>query len=347
MAPLTNTRILKSRYTTDDESLDVTHFRTKTVELDVKLLDGEILVRNLYLGLDPYISLSFKSNSGGKIPSTDEPIVAFGVAEVIDSRNSSFPISSIVLGSNIHWEQYTHFSNPAASLRIIPNARNPDVALSAYVNGLGVNGLTAFAAWKTHVKANKGMTVYISSTAGPVGSMFAALAKRDGCFVIGSAGSHDKVKHLLEGGKVDAAFNYKTKNVANELRAAAPNGIDIYVDLVGGETLDIALGQMRLFGQILAVGNISNMNGKGAGGSYVMRNLGEIINKSLVVQGFGVFHHLDKFPQLWETIGPLFQSGDIKSHETVIEGVENAPEAFVDYMNSKYFGKVVIQVAEL
>ncbi|KAF9348970.1 hypothetical protein BGX26_012679 [Mortierella sp. AD094] len=342
MAPILNTRVLKAKLTNGEESLDLSHFRTETVELDTAtLLEGEILVRNLYLGLDPYIRFSFETK-GGKPRTLDEPISAFGVAEVIDSKNKDFPISSIVLGSNIRWEQYTRFSNPAAGLRIIPDARNPNIALSAYVNALGVNGLTAFASWEAHVKINKGQTVYVSSTAGPIGSMFATLAKRRGCIVIGSAGSDEKVKYLLEDLKLDAAFNYK-KNLAQELHAAAPNGIDLYIDLVGNETLDVALGEMNLFGQVLAIGNISNMQGA----SYVMKNLGDIINKSLVVQGFVVFNYLDKFPQLWKTIGPLLESGEVKSQETVIEGVENAPEAFVDYLNSKYFGKVVVQVAKL
>ncbi|KAI8599370.1 hypothetical protein EDD21DRAFT_308098, partial [Dissophora ornata] len=178
-----------------------------------------------------------------------------------------------------------------------------------------------------------------------VGTCFAILAKRAGAFIIGSAGTGEKVDYMLNQTGFDAAFNYRTKDARAELVAAAPGGLDVYFDLVSGETLDIALEQLKMNGQVLVVGNVSTTNAKTP---YLTKNLGMIITKALKLEGFNGFQHIHRFPQMWKELGPLVASGEIKRQkETVIKNLENAPQVYVDYMNGKYVGKIIIDVAEI
>ncbi|KAF9082720.1 hypothetical protein BGX27_004412, partial [Mortierella sp. AM989] len=193
MAPITNTRVVRVQHVAQDESFSAANVKTETVQLDTKLNDGEVLIRNLYLALDPYIRYSFQSQ--GARSTLDQVVSGVGIGEVIDSKSNAFPIKSIVLGIGLGWEQYTRLTN-TQQLWVIPDAHNPKVPLTEYANALGINGLTAYAAVETLVQFKKDQVVYVSSAAGPVGSFFAILAKRQGAFVIGSAGSDEKVDYL-------------------------------------------------------------------------------------------------------------------------------------------------------
>jgi len=284
--------------------------------------------------------------SGGDAAPLNEPVAGAGIGEVVESKNPAFPVKSVVLSLGVKWAEYSKVT--AEALRgffVIPDPRNPKIALTQYLNVLGLPGLTSFAAVQTLVKFKKDQVVYISSAAGPVGTFLAILAKREGAFVIGSAGSDDKVQYLLKDIGVDAAFNYKTQDSSVELSKISEDGLDIYFDLVGGETLDIALEKLKVNGQVVAIGNITEL---GAKTPYVTKNLGLIIRKALTVNGFSAYHHLDKFPLLWKSIGPLVEKGEIPAQqETVVKGLDNAAQSFVDYLDGKYHGKVYVEVATL
>ncbi|KAF9178613.1 hypothetical protein BGZ49_005301, partial [Haplosporangium sp. Z 27] len=283
-------------------------------------------------------------NQGKGTEHVEEIISGVGIGEIVESKHSSFPVKSVVLGFGVGWGNYVRLSNPRA-LWVIPDPRNPKIALTEYANALGVNGLTAHCAVESLVKFKKDQVVYVSSAAGPVGSFFGILAKRQGAFVIGSAGSDEKVDYIVKELGFDVGINYKTKDLNSELSAAAPNGIDIYFDLVGGETLDIAFNKLKQSGQAVIVGNTSEF---GADGPYTFKNFREITVKGLSVNGFTAFHHLHKFTQFWDEFKPLVADGTIKTQkQTVVKGLENAPQAFVDYLAGKYHGKVVIQVGDL
>ncbi|GJJ69425.1 hypothetical protein EMPS_01771 [Entomortierella parvispora] len=343
MAPSTNTRVLRAKHIAKDEAFSKDDLKIVHVEFDATLNEGEILVRNLYLSLDPYTRFSFEKDGDRAAAPLDTVVSGFGVAEVIASKSSAFPVSSIVLGSTIGWEQYSRHSN-LQGFFIIPDAHNPKIALANYLNILGMNGLTAFAAVDSLVKFHKDQVVYVPSAAGPVGSFLCFLAKRDGAFVIGSAGSEEKIQYLLRDIGVDYAFNYKTQDSRAELYKAASEGVDIYFDLVGGETLDIAIEKLKSEGQIITIGNIS----QSGAAPYVMKNWSQFIFKSLRMNGFTVFKHLDKFPRLWKEIGPLVAEGKFKSQQlTIVKGVERTSSVYQDYLDGKYFGKVVIEVAAL
>lgn len=179
----------------------------------------------------------------------------------------------------------------------------------------------------------------------PVGAFFALYAKHQGAHVIGSAGSDDKVQYLLEELHLDAAFNYKTQDMRTELGKFASSGLDVYVDNVGGETLDIAMEHLKERTHIIVIGNLAVANPKTP---YSLKNWGMVINKSLTLHGLTAFHHLEKFPQLWEEVGPLVESGEWKTQKsTVVDGLETAPKTFVDYLGGKYHGKVMIKVSDL
>ncbi|KAF9017493.1 hypothetical protein BGZ52_005029, partial [Haplosporangium bisporale] len=231
-----------------------------------------------------------------------------------------------------------------AAFQIIPDIRNPDVPPEAYLNVLGITGFTAWAALDTLAEFKKDDVVFISSAAGPVGQSLAIYAKRRGAYVIGSAGSDSKVRFLLDELHLDAAFNYRTQDTRSELARLAPQGLDAYLDLVGGETLDIALGKLKNHGHVIAIGNIGTVNGAPA---YVTKNLNLIIVKALQINGFTAFEHLHRFPEFWEASKPLVLSGEIKLRDQVTQGVERAPQLFVDYLQGKFIGKAIVKVADL
>ncbi|KAG0207192.1 hypothetical protein BGX28_001530, partial [Mortierella sp. GBA30] len=339
MAPITNTRVVVAKHVETGESFALDNVRTETVELNTSLDEGDILIRNIYLGLDPYTRFSFQSPA----PTLGKTVAGFGIGEVIESKNTAYPVSSVVTGYNIGWEQFTRFSNP--QLFIIPDAHHSMIPLTEYLNALGPNGLTAYAAVETLIKFKKDQKVFISSAAGSVGSLIAILAKRAGAFVIGSAGSDDKVQYIINYLGIDAGINYKTQDTRAQLDTIAPGGIDLYIDLVGGETLDIALEKLKTNGQVVVIGNISVVNAKTP---YLTKNLHLIVFKALTITGFTVLPHRHRFPELWKKFGPLIANGEIKTQKVnPIKGVEHAGQAFADYLSGEYHGKVVVEVASL
>ncbi|KAF9427920.1 hypothetical protein BGZ76_002135 [Entomortierella beljakovae] len=343
MTRISNRRIVRAKLVPSGGSFSSKNVKTETVDLDTQLNDGDVLVRNIYLALDPMIFFSFMEH-GFSSPIGDV-ITGIGIGEVIDSKNSAYPTKSIVLGFGIGWEQYTRLSNPQ-TLWVIPDAHNTKIPITEYANALGVNGLTAYAATETLIKYKEGQVVYVSSAAGPVGAFFAIIAKRHGAFVIGSAGTDEKVDYLVNDLGLDAAFNYKTKDTREELDRAAPNGIDIYIDMVGGETLDIAIEKLKQNGQIVAIGNMSSLAANAT--PYVPKNHIYIVMKALTINGFTATPYLNKFQEFWKEYAPLVASKEIKGQKlTVINGIENAGQAFAEYMDGKYYGKVLVEVATL
>ncbi|KAK3820237.1 MAG: hypothetical protein J3Q66DRAFT_368243 [Benniella sp.] len=349
MTRISNTRIIRAKVVGQGEDFSEENFKIETTELDATLNDGEILVRNLYISLDPYVRLGFENQDPKTSPFLNQTVAAVGISEVIASKDPAFPVSSVVLGLKIGWEQYTLLKD-SFGLFVLPyDSKKGDsnkIPLMEYTNALGIQGLTSFAGVKETIGSfKKGQVVFVSSAAGPVGAFFALYAKHQGAFVIGSAGSEQKVQYLLKDLGLDAAFNYKTQDMRSELKKLAPSGLDVYVDNVGGETLDIAMEHLKDKTHILVIGNLAVANPKTP---YLPKNWGMVIQKSLTLHGLTAFHHLDMFPQLWEEVGPLVERGEWKSQQsTVVEGLETAPKTFVDYLFGKYHGKVLIKVSDL
>ncbi|KAK3814182.1 MAG: hypothetical protein J3Q66DRAFT_300489 [Benniella sp.] len=320
------------------------HFAVQTNDLKVDLKDNDILVRNLFISLDPYMRGKMRNaksyTPGFKI---GKPLDGSGVSEVVESKNASFPIGTIVTGM-VGWEEYTVVAG-AKGLRAIPHTPNSKIPLSAYIGVLGMPGLTAYSSLKIIGQPKAGETIFISAASGAVGQLVGQIAKRLGLRVVGSAGSDSKVEYLLKELKFDAAFNYKTGNILENLKAAAPEGVDIYYENVGGETLEAALEVMNTHGRIVVCGMISQYNTQNP---YGVRNLTNIVGKRLTMRGFIASDFAAEcMVDFAKDVGSWLANGEIIYKEDIAVGLDNAPDTFVGMLQGKNFGKQVVKIADL
>jgi NADPH-dependent curcumin reductase CurA len=221
---------------------------------------------------------------------------------------------------------------------------DPGVApIQSYLGTLGMPGLTAWAGLLYIGKPKEGETVFVSGAAGAVGSVVCQIAKLKGCRVVGSAGSDEKVSWLLNEAGVDAAFNYKkVKDVIAEVGKNCPKGIDVYFENVGGVHLEAALEHMNTHGRIVMCGMISMYNATEP--VQGPTNLAYIIIKQLIMQGFIVIDHYDKIQQFYSDMAKWIAGGKIKRKETIVDGIENAPKAFIGLFKGENFGKMIVRI---
>eukprot|EP01117_Protostelium_nocturnum_P012791 TRINITY_DN4735_c0_g1_i2.p1 TRINITY_DN4735_c0_g1~~TRINITY_DN4735_c0_g1_i2.p1 ORF type:complete len:345 (+),score=130.05 TRINITY_DN4735_c0_g1_i2:164-1198(+) len=317
----------------------------RDIDLDKPLQGGELLLKGLYHSLDPYFrgrmrDASVKSYSPA-FP-LDGPLSGHAVGEVLKSNNPDFPAGEIVYGF-LEFSQYSFVSEGAAKgLRLIKGAKGDKIPLSYYVGSLGMPGQTAYFGLEKIGEPKKGESIFVSAASGAVGAMVGQLAKAQGLRVIGSAGSDEKVKYLLEEAGFDAAFNYKKEKTDEQLKKFAPEGIDIYFENVGGETLEVVLSNMKNHGRIIGCGMISQYNNQGE--AYGVKTLMNIVAKRIKFQGFIVGDFASEFEKFYEEVTPLVRDGKIKVKEDVEEGIEKAPEAFLGLLQGKNFGKLVIKL---
>ena len=301
------------------------------------LNDQEVLVRNLFMSVDPY--MRGRMNEGKSyVPQFEigKPLEGGAVGEVIESRATGFKPGDIVT-SGLGWREY--FIAAPQELQPVSSEFQP---LSVYLGALGMTGLTAWAGLQQgEVKA--GETIYISGAAGAVGSVAGQLAKLRGCLVIGSAGSAEKVAFLREECGFDVAFNYKDGPVLEQLKLIAPDGIDVYFDNVGGESLEAALALLRLHGRIIACGGISAYNAERPLPGPV--NLFNITTKRLTMKGLMVFDWLDRQAEFRQEAGGYFKTGKLKHKETVVEGIDQAVAAFIGLFHGQNVGKMIVKLA--
>jgi NADPH-dependent curcumin reductase CurA len=234
------------------------------------------------------------------------------------------------------WRDY--FVAPASDLRKLDPRVKP---ITAYLGVLGMTGLTAWVGLKL-AEAKAGDRVFVSGAAGAVGSVAGQLAKQRGCHVIGSAGSAEKVRLLTDELGFDAGFNYKDGNLRERLAALAPDGIDVYFDNVGGDHLEAALANMRTHGRIAACGSISRYNDEVP--SPGPRNLFLIVTRRLTIRGFIVLDWIHEMTAFLTEVAPLVASGKLKAPETVVEGLDHAPQAFLDMLRGGNVGKMIVKI---
>jgi NADPH-dependent curcumin reductase CurA len=216
--------------------------------------------------------------------------------------------------------------------------------LTTYLGVLGMTGMTAYAGLVDVAEFKAGDTVFVSGAAGAVGSIVGQLAKLKGAKrVIGSAGSAEKVRHLIEDLGFDAAFDYKARPVAEQLREAAPGGIDVYFDNVGGDHLEAAIDAITVHGRMAICGMISQYNATEP--TPAPRNLSQIIAKRFTMRGMLVGDHFDRRADFLAEVAPLVASGELKYDETFVEGIRNAPQAFLDLLAGSNTGKMLVRVA--
>jgi len=312
------------------------NFTLASVELP-PLQSDEVLVRNLFMSVDPY--MRGRMNEGKSyVPSFElgQPLEGGAVGEVVESRSSQFKAGDVVTSSQ-GWREC--FVTPARNLHGVNRDVKP---LAVYLGTLGMTGMTAWAGLKL-VEVKAGETVYLSGAAGAVGNVAGQLAKLGGCQVIGSAGSAEKVKFLLEECGFHHAFNYHDAPVLEQLNHAAPQGIDVYFDNVGGEALEAALSALRVHGRIIACGGISGYNEtKPRPGPA---NLFNITTKRLTMKGLIVGDWLGRQAEFEKEVGGYFKAGQLRNKETVVQGIDHAVEAFIGLFAGHNIGKMVVALA--
>jgi NADPH-dependent curcumin reductase CurA len=301
------------------------------------LKDQEVLVRNLFMSVDPYMRGRMNDRKSYVPPfEIGKPLEGGAVGDVIESRAPEFKPGDVVT-SNFGWREYF-----TASPRHLHRVSRDIQPLSAYLGALGMTGMTAWVGLNL-VDVKAGDVVFISGAAGAVGNVAGQLAKLRGCRVIGSAGSAEKVQLLREEFGFDAAFSYKAGPVLEQLNREAPDGIDVYFDNVGGETLEAALSALRVNGRIIACGGISVYNAEQP--SPGPSNLFNIITKRLTIKGFIVSDWMDRRAAFETEVGGYFKAGKLKNHETVAKGIDQAVDAFIGLFQGRNVGKMVVELA--
>lgn len=300
--------------------------------------DGEVMLRTLYLSVDPYMRSRMNDRKSYVPPfALNEVIVGGAVGEVLESRTSSFQAGDIVMGM-LGWRLYS--TAKAKELRKI----DPKIApLTTALGVLGMPGLTAYFGLLDICNPQAGETVVVSGAAGAVGMTVCQIAKIKGCRVIGIAGSEEKNAYLSNELGIDATINYKTANVRAALADACPNGIDVYYDNVGGDISDAVMLLINKGARISICGQISmyNLDRMDVG----LRPQPLLLLKSAMMKGFIVIDYAPRFAEGLTQLGKWLAEGKLKYAENIIEGFENAPRAFLGLFAGENLGKQLVKVA--
>ncbi|AQT72361.1 MULTISPECIES: NADP-dependent oxidoreductase [Streptomyces] len=311
-------------------------FALREAPVDAEPAAGRILVRNLHMSVDPYMRGRMNDVKSYVPPfQLDRPMDGGAVGEVVASNAEGFAVGDHVL-HGLGWREYAeldakHATKVDASL----------APLSTYLGVLGMPGLTAYAGLFEVASFKEGDSVFVSGAAGAVGGLVGQFARIKGASrVIGSAGSDEKVTLLTEKYGFDAAFNYKNGPVAEQLRAAAPEGVDVYFDNVGGDHLEAAISSMNVGGRATLCGAIAHYNDTEAAPGP--RNLMQVIGKRLRLQGILVNDHAGLQQQFVQDVAGWLRSGELRYDETVVEGVENATSAFLGMLRGENTGKMIV-----
>ena len=314
------------------------HFATVEVELPA-LGDGQVLIKNHYMSVDPYMRGRMRAQGVYAEPyALNQPMYGGAVGEVLKSNAEGFEVGDTVL-NGAAWQD--NFLADASSLnKLTPFAED---RLSLYLGTLGMPGMTAYVGLLRFGEPKPGETVFVSAASGAVGANVCQIAKNLGCRVIGSVGSDDKAQWLLDECSVDEVINYKTcGDLTEALTKAAPDGVDVYFENVGGEHLQAALNVMNHFGRIAACGMIATYNNsKPAPGP---NNLMLIVGKKIRINGFIVFDHNDMRTQFLSDMESWVSEGKIKTKETIVEGLDNAVDAFLALFTGDNFGKMIVKL---
>jgi NADPH-dependent curcumin reductase CurA len=315
----------------------------KQVEVDTPALqDGQVLVRHHFLSLDPYMRGRMNDSKSYAVPQALGHVMQGGtVGEVVESKSPKFTVGDKVVGMG-GWQQYSVVN--ADQLGALRKVDTTHVPLSHYLGAVGMPGVTAWYGLVKIIEPKDGQTVTVSAATGAVGSAFAALAKARGCRVVGIAGGPDKCKYAVDELHFDACIDYKLHTDAASLSAAlkeaCPNGISGHFENVGGMVLDAVLPRMNDFGRIALCGMIAGYDGKPVPLTYPAL----ILMSRLRIQGFIVSEHMEIWPEALKELGMLVGTGKLKPRESVAQGLEAAPEAFLGLLKGKNFGKQVVKL---
>ncbi|NJQ13652.1 NADP-dependent oxidoreductase [Streptomyces bohaiensis] len=300
--------------------------------------DGEVLVRNTHLSVDPYMRGRMNDHKSYVPPfALDEPMDGAALGEVVASEAEGLAPGDLVT-HNLGWRDYA--TVPARQVAPLPrDTPRP----SAYLGVLGMPGFTAWVGLRKIADIREGDAVFVSGAAGAVGSTAGQLARLMGAArVVGSAGSPAKVELLTSEYGFDAAFDYREAPVGEQLPVAAPDGIDIYFDNVGGDHLEAAITAMRTHGRIVLCGMIAQYNATEPPPGP--NNLGLMVGKRIRAQGMIVTDHQASLPEFHREVAPWVDSGELRYRETFVDGLENTPEALLGVLRGDNTGKMVVRL---
>ena len=335
----THQRIVLASRPAAEASTD--NFRLETVDVPA-LADGQVLVRNHYLSLDPYMRMRMNEAKNYAAPQPiGEPMIGGTVGEVAESRHAGFKPGDTVVGMG-GWQEYTVLdaSQPGA-VRKVDASRIP---LSAYLGAVGMPGVTAWVGLIHLIEPKAGETIVVDAASGAVGSAVGQLAKSRGCRAVGLAGGADKCAYAVDELGFDACIDYKQHrdfaSLAAALDKAAPSGVDGLFENVGGMIFDVVLSRMNAFGRVALCGLISGYDGQ----SLAINNARLLLTQRLKLQGFIVSEHMPLWPGALKELGGLVAEGKLKYRESVAQGIAAAPEAFLGLLKGKNFGKQLVKL---
>jgi NADPH-dependent curcumin reductase CurA len=300
---------------------------------------GQVLVRNIFMSVDPYMRGRMVDRASYVPPfQIGEVLQGGAIGQVVASNNNSDFKAGDYVSNFYGWREW--LVSPSAGLTKLDHTVAP---IQSYLGALGMPGLTAYAGLLRVGALKDGERVFVSAASGAVGSIVVQIAKNKGCHVVGSAGSDEKCAYLTEELGIDGAINYrKAGDLSTALRKAFPEGIDVYFENVGGAHLVAALNTMRLNGRIALCGMIDQYNATempaGPG------NLAMAIGLQLTIRGFIVSSHNDMMPQFLADMTKWIKEGRMKWRETILDGIERAPEAFIGLFKGDNFGKMLVKV---
>jgi len=316
---------------------ELTDFDFTTSEIP-ELQEGEVLLSSKYVSVDPYLR-GRMSDAPSYVPpfELNKPIASGIIAEVLESKNSNFSKGDYVSGM-LQWEE-TQVTNADGLIKVDPEK----APLSAYLGVLGMTGLTAYLGLTEIGRPKKGETLLVSGAAGAVGSVVGQIGKILGLRVVGIAGTDEKVEMLKSEFGFDEAINYNTtQNMIESIAKACPEGVDVYFDNVGGEISEAVLFNINKFSRTVNCGAISVYNNTELPKSISVQPF--LVKKSSSMQGFVIFDYADKHPEGIKQLAEWLQQGKLKYTETIKEGFENIPQAFLDLFEGKNKGKMVVKL---
>jgi len=341
-------------------SVKVEDFELVKVEIPKIKEEGEFLVRNIWMSVDPFLRIYMVEGTRHAPPfELDKPLDGGCIGEVIESKSSKFKVGDYVK-ANFGWRKYWIGKDTYSEKNSISKVEYTLAPLRYFLGLLGITGMTAYVGlFRICNLRERQDTVFVSSAAGGVGSVVCQLAKIKGCHVVGSCGSDEKVRWLVDELGVDHAFNYRKiglDNISKELIRICPNGIDLYFDNVGGKHLEAAINNMNTFGRIALCGTTSQYNddvkissGKldqqiNKSSSLGPSNLSLAVSHRLKLQGFIWSDHFDILSEFNANMSKWITDGRIKLKESIFEGLENAPRAFVSLFKGNIVGRTLVRI---
>ncbi|NHZ90995.1 zinc-binding dehydrogenase [Massilia sp. CCM 8733] len=310
------------------------NFRVDSAQVP-DLADGQVLVRNHYLSLDPYMrGRMSEAKSYAASQAIDDTMIGGTAGEVVASKHPKFAAGDMVVGM-LGWAEMG--VSDGALLRKVDTTHIP---LSAYLGVAGMPGMTAWYGLNQIMMPKEGETILVSAASGAVGSAVGQLAKLKGCRAVGIAGGPEKCAYVVDELGFDACIDYKAGNLVDDLAAATPDGIDAIFENVGGAGFDAALPRMNAFGRVALCGMIAGYNGE----DVSIRNMRFMLTSRLTIRGFIVSEHMELWPQGLGELGALVASGKLKYRETVAPDLASAPEAFIGLLKGRNFGKQLVKL---